>query len=280
MILHKIKNKLLYPLWVFWRNFERKQRKIAGTAYIVMGSPRSGTSLMSELLKECGVYFGEKNDLGTVDERNPHGFYQHNTLFNLSQKFLEEAGYETELDIHTNLNLRAKGMLNKVSRMITRFRMLRFLKKFSQGKERWGFKMFPIFLYFWRNYLPQVKIVGVFRDPISSANSVVRILNAGGRYTFEQALDFWNRANRDLIYHLSVNEGILVKYDDLFDPAKQDIILRALVEFSGGGDTDHLKKFIESELNRSGRAVEVLKGRYPLRSEIRETLTALEKIKI
>jgi len=279
MTPHEIKNKILYPVWICWRNFERSRREISGTCYIVMGGHRSGTSLVSGLVEACGVYWGESGDLKSADLRNPAGFLEHDEFFYLSRRFLDEARYGTENDVHLNLDLRAKGIKGKLSRFLTRTRMLNLLKKFSRGKDKWGFKMFPIFLYFWKNYIPSPKIVGVFREPVSAAHSIVNF-HIGGRYTFEQALGFWNNSNRHLLYHLAVNDGILIKYEDLFDPGRRDKILSALVSFVGGGEVEYLRVMVDRALNRSGRKTEVLRKNYPLKPEIKETLAALEKLKI
>lgn len=235
--------------------------------------------MVSLLVKECGVYFGEEEDLKPADPRNPSGFFEHQRFFELSRALLRQAGHADENFIYPGYDFRARGVLAKLKRIITRFRMLIFLKSFGAGKEKIGFKMFPPFFYFWKSYLPRPKIIGVFRDPVASAHSLVQY-HAGGRYTFEQALSFWNHANRDLIYHLSVNEGILIKYEELFDPAKQEVILKTLSSLVGGGDTSVLKNLIDTDLNRAGKAVENLKNIYPLNNKIRKTLEALNKLKV
>lgn len=70
--------------------------QIEGTINIVSGLPRSGTSLMMQMLEAGGqeIFTDKERE---ADESNPKGYYEHNAVKNLSKKseFLSEATDKT-----------------------------------------------------------------------------------------------------------------------------------------------------------------------------------------
>ncbi len=264
-------------------DFEREYRldeKTVGTAYITMGFGRSGTSLLSELVQACGVYFGGAEELkgGAGDDpRNPHGFFEHNRLYELCRLFLDQAGFKDELYSYTDF--KAKGFSNQVKRIFTRKAILRTLNRLSAGRDRWGLKGYQIFFYFLRYEIPRYKIIGIYRDPVASAHSLVR-MQKSGLHPFTEAIRAWTESNKELLYFLATEGGMLVRYEDLFDAKKQDLVLRKIVEYVGCGDPARLRSCIDPALNRSAAAVERLRALYPLDNETRAVLDALEAMKV
>lgn len=274
-----MKQLIFSPFWFFWKKVVGKYRLTEkdGTAIVIIGFERSGTSLLGQLLAKSGVYFGETDSMKKSDFRNPKGFYEHNDIFNLSRKFLKESGFRDDMP-DSSKNFRAEGFLNKIKRINTRSGMLRTLKSISNGRSVWGFKNFPSFFYFWKGYLSRYKLVGIYRNPSSVGVSCTRAWPAG-MYTFDQIINFWTKANKDLLYHMLFTNSILICYEDLLDPNKSDRILAKLVDFLGMGSVSDIKGIVTSELNRSSGLTEAIDATYPYSIETKNTLAALESLK-
>ncbi len=78
-----------------------------------MGFPRSGTSLMPNLIKSSRVYFGKDGQFRKPDHINSQGFFEYKTIFSLGRKFLKHDTYSSDGDF------RVKGCINKLKRIST-----------------------------------------------------------------------------------------------------------------------------------------------------------------
>ncbi len=256
------------------RGTETKHRALlasAGPFFVVCGFPRSGTSLIGQLLADAGVYFGERKDLMAEDTRNPRGYFEHKKILNLSRKFLREAGITDELIVKTSL--RSKG-LGRVSRLFTRQAMLRTIDELIRGARKGaaGMKLFPLQVHIWRPYLPHAKFILIYRHPRAVASSFMTAW-PGGFYTDAQLMELWARHNQDALALLSkFPESVVVKYEDLLDPALRPGLVRALSEhigvpLSAGG--------IDGALNRStGQADSFISG------DAQKVLDALDAVRL
>ena len=56
---------------------------------IVLGMHRSGTSLLTRALMECGLYLGEEGDLVSPHEAdNPEGYWEHKQVVSINDRIL------------------------------------------------------------------------------------------------------------------------------------------------------------------------------------------------
>ncbi len=168
--------------------------------FVVLGFQRSGTSLLGQILHTLGVNFGEEIDMKKVDFRNPKGFYENEKIFKVLRSMLNQAGVRDEFGEKSSLD--AKGFLKRLGRAFSRVRLQKELSILSKSSS-WGLKSFPILFYYLKPYLPKsTKLVGVYRHPLAVAESFMKAWE-GGRYSFEQVIELWSKANRDMLYHLS-----------------------------------------------------------------------------
>lgn len=277
--MKKIRRALALPFWRLWSLLERHYRMTSDRqkrGFIVLGFPRSGTSLVSRLVHACGVSFGDQKKFKPADRRNPKGFYEYAESIRLDEKLSKQAGFGSPYSFDDTTNIRAKGWMNKIRRTASRMKMLRILKDISASGETWAIKEFPSTLYFWEPYVKNAKVIGVFRHPLSNAYSV---RTAFGRHTFRQIVEQWTAANKELIYHLSTKESMLIQLEDLMDEGKKDAILKKLVAFIGGGDVATLRRAIEPFVSESSKHMRALEDHYPLDIETLQVLEALQKMK-
>lgn len=256
---------------------EKLNKKTKGEVFVVMGFQRSGTSLLANIVNTCGVFFGKKSELKKPLITNPDGFFEHEEISNLSWEYLKEAGYHD--NINYDVNLHPKNLWRRIKRLVTVKNMHNVLYDLSFGQEKWGIKNFPIFYYLWKDYLPKHKIIAIYRNPYVSTHSFLNIFWPS-KFTYEYGLLLWTQAQKDLIYHISQTDSILIQYEDLIDDNKNSSIIQKLIEFIGADNPEDIKKIIKTSLNRKTKEVSFLVENYPLHKDTIEILKILDKIKI
>jgi hypothetical protein len=256
------------------RGAETRHRELIAGAhsfFVVCGFPRSGTSLIGQLLASAGVYFGERADLMAEDARNPRGYFEHKKVLGLSRAFLREAGITDELIVNTSL--RSKG-LGRISRLFTRRAMLAVIDSLIRGAAAHpaGMKLFPLQVHIWRPYLPQAKFILVYRHPRAVASSFLSAW-PGGFYTDAQLMELWARHNQDALSLLARFPGsVVVKYEDLLDPALRPGLVDALAERIGLALSESV---IDGALNRSTAQSETF-----ISSDAQNVLDALDAVRL
>lgn len=245
--------------------------------FVILGVQRSGTSLLSRLVNNCGISFGNQKKFKKADGRNPNGFYEYVDMVKLDEKLLKQSGFSSPFVFDNTTDFRSIGLLNSLKRGLSRLKMVIVLHSISTSGDNYAFKEFPLSFYFWKQYVPKAKIIAIYRDPFSNANSLVRSFKM---HTYRQSIEHWTAMNKELLYHISVNKSILINLDDLVDKEKQEKILNKLVSFVGGGDVGKLKKLIETLNSNTDEHVKKLKYSYPVNEETIKVLDSLEKAKI
>lgn len=262
---------------LFWSYF---QKDLNAPAYstppiIVLGVPRSGTSLVSRLVRACGVSFGDESLMRPADSRNPDGFLELVEMNRIDDRLVHESGYQNHSMGEEWLGLRAIPF-RKFSRFLTLRRMgklIRTLSESANGKP-WAFKETPMTFYWWKRFVPKAKIVAVYRGPHTNAESIHRTFK---RFTFVQALNWWTRGNTELLSHISGAESILIKFEDLSDPTRQKAALQKIAEFCGG-DVAVLEALIQSEAGPRTPKNETTLIDIPLEANTEKIFNALEKV--
>jgi len=242
-----------------------------------MGFQRSGTSLLTNLVRTCGVHLGGSNQFRPPLISNPDGFFEHKQIFRLSWKYLRQADVQDGMT--QNICFTPASFRKKVARLLTIRKMHVALNRVSSENDKWGMKLFPLFYYFWKDYLPKHKIVAIYRDPFASTHSYLEIFWPA-RFTYEDGLNQWLKAQKDLLYHISQTDSLLIRYEDLIDGSKNDQILQSLVDFIGDGNASKAKELIDPSLNRSIKKVSKMSSIYSINNEISHVLDILDDLKV
>jgi hypothetical protein len=155
----------------------------AGRCLTVLGMHRSGTSMLMGTLQEAGVYLGSVFSEGF--EGNRKGLLEPRAVLFMQEDLLKANGGSWSEPPATlewkNLHLAVRDL-------------------FVESRERqplWGFKD-PRTLFTldgWRNVLPRLELVGIFRHPAAVAASLQR----RNGFEIEKGLALWTRYNERLL---------------------------------------------------------------------------------
>jgi GT2 family glycosyltransferase/SAM-dependent methyltransferase/glycosyltransferase involved in cell wall biosynthesis len=184
---------------------------------------RSGTSMIAQLLKECGLYLGPSEKIRNASPDNPDGYWEHPGFVAINNQILEEFGGGWDLvpnfpaDWKSSVRLQAQRKNSE-----------ELIKQF-QEHEVWGWKdpRNSITLPFWNQQIRDLKIVIVVRNPVS----VARSLAARGIASYSFSTTLWLNYYFHLMKGAASQEHIITHYDSYFlDPAAE---LRRIVNFIG-----------------------------------------------
>jgi hypothetical protein len=126
---------------------------------------RSGTSMVANYLQLCGVDIGESLQPGDVG--NPRGYYEDVDILRFHQDLLAyfkvgtfpTSDLEISRQVPATFRRRAQEMLER-----------------KADSPIWGWKdcRTSLFLPFWRDMIPQVNFLFLFRHPVSVVQSLLR----------------------------------------------------------------------------------------------------------
>jgi hypothetical protein len=158
---------------------------------LVVGSHRSGTSLLTQLLHSGGLFVGD--DLLGALPSNPYGHFEDREVLELHREIMSDHGVNWQVD--------------EVQEFYIAPRYWRQMQEFAQKRaakhRNWGFKdpRVCLFLGAWKYVLPDARFVIVYRDPADCVRSM-ESRQAGdyfrGAGNAEHHLRFFNRPDHGL----------------------------------------------------------------------------------
>ncbi len=168
---------------------------------------RSGTSLISSVLQKAGLFIGD--ELIGAGEGNTRGHFE-NIDFNTFQieafKFLSIDSDGWDLQSVETLN----EEFDKEAAAIIR----------KNEREEWGWKdpRTTLFLKYWKNKIPEIKYLFLYRDPWDVADSLYRRVS-DKKIMVDPTIPFksWNFYNQEIIsmYKEHMEDSILIHTDDV-----------------------------------------------------------------
>jgi hypothetical protein len=163
----------------------------------VLGMHRSGTSCLTGLLEDAGVFLGE------VSKSNPHnrkGNQENPRIMALNEAVLADAGAAWN-----------RPPEHPVRWTVQRTADLRQIVADYRGREPWAFKD-PRTLFTltgWLEVLPELQFLGTFRHPSAVARSLWR----RSRMPLEAGIALWHSYNRALLHCAQTHHIPLVDFD-------------------------------------------------------------------
>lgn len=215
------------------------------TIVCITGMHRSGTSMIAHLLKECGLYLGPDEKLIEPAPDNPDGFWENIDFLEINDQILSEFGGGWDLVPEFPANW---GSSNRLSAQRQSAQAL--LRQFSRY-EVWGWKdsRNSITLPFWKQSIPELKVVIIVRNPVSVADSLKR----RGVSSYSFSMHLWLNYYLHLIESASSQDCIITHYDSYFANPTEE--LQRVMNFIGIQVTDetinHASSIIKSNLRNS-----------------------------
>lgn len=231
----------------------------------VAGMPRSGTSLVTQLLHHCGVYLGPPEQLMPASINNTDGYWENLSFVRLNERLLAANGgtwFAPPMTLAPTPEIIAEG-----KSIVAQF----------GGHEPWAWKdpRNAITLPFWRSLLPSMKVLVCVRHPaetaaslvastliprtwlfywsVTRAGSPIRLHDGASRLherlwraartsmsaqmrrelVYEVGLELWRVYNTRILEETSADQRLVIHYDALLTKPRQE--LERVVAFAGIG---------------------------------------------
>ena len=123
--------------------------------------PRSGTSLVTQLLHRCGLDLGPPDQLMPASINNPDGYWENLQFVRFNERLLAANG---------GTWFAPPAALTSTPELAAEARSI-----VAQFQEPWGWKdpRNAVTLSFWRSILPSMKVLVCIRHPAQTASSLV-----------------------------------------------------------------------------------------------------------
>ena len=224
---------------------------------VIAGMHRSGTSLITHMLHTCGLHLGKESDLLPPAPDNPEGYWENIRFVLTNDTILKWLGGSWENPVEVELDRLKQApdwprLENHVQQLLKGF----------EGVDPWGWKdpRNSLTLSFWKHFLPQIKLVIPFRNPLDVAHS----LQKRNGFPLEKGLSLWYVYNKKLLEQAG-SEALWIPYERLLEEA--NTTFRTLLDWLGWEvDDQHIQQ-----------ALGVIK---PTLQHFRSGLNAVEQAKI
>lgn len=241
------------------------------TAIFVLGMHRSGTSLISGLLRVLGVELGPDSDLVPPSHINEKGFFEHVALNGINVEIMNRFGgqWYAPPDL-------PPGWENGESLADLRKRAEDLIQAHFGRTPLWGFKdprsciTFP----FWRKVVKgRMKVVIVGRNPMDSSRS----LQDAQRILASEAAELWFK---HMVSAFLSSHGLprhVVFYADCLEDPQSEI--RRLASFVGKPLSPDLlgraEQFIDRGIRHYASSVHDIQGGYGLPAKTRKAFLTI-----
>lgn len=160
------------------------EQDISSQTIIILGMHRSGTSALTGMLQQAGLYLG---NVSTYAEDNRKGNRESTTIMTLHDDLLERSGGRWD------------DPPERIHWSPIHYACRDLIIQNYKNHGVWGFKDPRTILTLgpWLKALPNAHLVGIFRHPYKVANS----LSQRNGIALSQGLELWVKYNRILLWH-------------------------------------------------------------------------------
>jgi GT2 family glycosyltransferase/glycosyltransferase involved in cell wall biosynthesis len=209
---------------------------MASEIVCVLGMHRSGTSLITALLKSLGAYLGPPQHMMKPQPDNPRGFNEHQLLNDIDEEILARLGgswseppvvgpgWETDAAL-SDLRQRARDVIQQDFR----------------AAPLWSWKnpRTCLTLPFWQRLLPSMRYVICLRNPID----VARSLRRRNGFSLDKGVDLWMTYVTSSLSHTSGRRRLLVFYEDVMDDVDREVErLAVFIDRQDLGETANMRQ--------------------------------------
>jgi hypothetical protein len=153
---------------------------------------RSGTSMIADLLRSCGVDLGPERDLLPPAPSNPEGFWENRSFLRINEHILKALGGAWDRPP----KMESVDWENDWEFSRLRAQAERLGRSF-RGREPWGWKdpRNCLTIPFWRKIFPQMRVLVCVRNPLAIAES----LHARDGFSRGESFELWLRYTKALV---------------------------------------------------------------------------------
>jgi hypothetical protein len=186
----------------------RTARAPSSGVVCITGMHRSGTSLVGQILHNCGPYLGPYRLLATATADNMDGYWEHPDFRQLNDDILSHfgGGWDVAPTLPTGWE-----KLPELEPLRQRARTL--IQQFDDQRF-WGWKdpRSALTMHFWRHLIPDLKVVICVRNPLD----VARSLSRRGMSSLAFGLRLWHTYYERLLAAVAPEDRIVTHYDAYF----------------------------------------------------------------
>ena len=182
----------------------------------ISGMHRSGTSMITKLLIECGLYTGPKHKLIPPQPDNPMGFWENIDFVSLNDAILFRLGGGWDyFPFHIKPGWEKDNLFDKLK--IKAHELAELFKNFNICG--WKDPRSSLTISFWKDVFPDLRVVLCLRNPLDVSLSLQKRNNSSIPF----GLNLWEKYNRQLISSIDPDKLVITHYDSYFIDAKQEI---------------------------------------------------------
>lgn len=166
---------------------------------IITGMHRSGTSMITSYLKECGLSLGDRLLIGNED--NPKGYFEDVDFLSMQQNIMHDAtekGTGGWKDVgFSEDDFFDKSVLSNYKKKAQELVEQKQLK----SNEIWGWKdpRTSLLLDFWEGIIPEAKYLLIYRNPWEVKSSLLKLGRSELDNNPEYAYKIWMQYNKAII---------------------------------------------------------------------------------
>ena len=181
----------------------------------IVGTHRSGTSLVARLLHLCGLNLGPAEQLLGPDAANPLGHFEHRGFLAIDRDLLKHFGatwYDPpELEPGWQHDPKLAELLGAAKALAGTF----------PPSATWGWKepRASLFLPFWKIAIPNMRFVICIRNPLE----VARSLEVRNRIPIQTGASLWCRYTRAALEDTEGSPRLITFFEDFFDGGSGEI---------------------------------------------------------
>ena len=171
----------------------------------VIGMHRSGTSMVTQLLHQAGLFLGSADQLLGANSGNQDGHFEHLGFFKVNKALSRQLGGSWEFRPELEPGWETQASLAEL-----RSSARSVLETFS-GRSPWGWKELrtTILLPFRRSMIPNLRFVICVRSPLEVARSLVK----RDKIPVERGVILWHRYMHSAIEDTEGCPRLLTFYD-------------------------------------------------------------------
>lgn len=195
-----------------------------GSAVVVLGMARSGTSAVTRLLALLGVQLGPDEALLAPAGENAKGFFEHREIVRVNKELLERMGGSWSQPPRLREGWQRGAELEDLRALAHESIAADF-----GGARLWGFKdpRTSLTLPFWEELLGEARYVICHRRPLDSARS----LEKRDGIRLDDGVALWTRYTAAALAHTAGRPRVLIGYEELF--AEREALVGELAGFLG-----------------------------------------------